>query len=204
MATIDYFYTTISPWAYLGHDAFLAIAGAHDVAVRYRPVNLGPVFENSGGLPLGKRHPARQNYRLIELQRWREKRGARLNLKPAYFPVNPGLADCAAIAIQAAGGNPGDYARLAFRAVWADDLDISDETVVAGLATKAGFDGAKIVQKAKSDGILAEYDKNRDDAIRYEIIGSPCYVLNGEPFWGQDRLDLLADALSSGRAAYRP
>jgi 2-hydroxychromene-2-carboxylate isomerase len=59
------------------------------------------------------------------------------------------------------------------------------------------------VERSKSDEIGAAYEQNRRDALAADVFGSPAYVLNGEVFWGQDRLELLEDALKSGRAPYR-
>ena len=72
---IDYYFSLVSPWAFIGHAAFMEIARRHELDINYKPVFLGRVFAETGGLPLDKRHPVRQRYRLVELQRWREKRG---------------------------------------------------------------------------------------------------------------------------------
>ena len=64
--------------------------------------------------------------------------------------------------------------------------------------------GAKLVEQSASDAIGKAYEKNREDAIAADVFGSPAYVLDGEVFWGQDRIELLADALASKRKAYRP
>ncbi|WP_374628511.1 2-hydroxychromene-2-carboxylate isomerase [Pannonibacter indicus] len=201
---IDYFYTHVSPWAYLGHQAFVDLAAAHGQEVRFRPVNLAGVFEVSGGLPLAKRHPVRQAYRFVELQRWREKRGVPLTLKPAFFPANPTLADCCAIAVAEAGGPVAACSARLFRAIWVEDLNIADEAVLAGLMRELGLDADALLEAAGSAAIQEAYQENQRRAIELGVIGSPCYVLKGEPFWGQDRLDLLEDALVSGRDAFRP
>ena len=83
--TVEYFLTMASPWAYLGHAAFMEIARRHRLDVRYRPMPVRRVFDATGGLPLPQRHPARQRYRLVELQRWRERRGLALNPQPVLF-----------------------------------------------------------------------------------------------------------------------
>lgn len=201
---IDYFYTHVSPWAYLGHQAFVDLAAAHGKEVRFRPVNLAGVFEMSGGLPLAKRHPVRQAYRFVELQRWREKRGVPLTLKPAFFPANPVLADCCAIAVAEAGGPAAACSARFFRAIWVDDLNIADEAVLAGLMREMGLDADAVLEAAGSAAIQEAYQENQRLAIDLGVIGSPCYVLKGEPFWGQDRLELLEDALASGRDAFLP
>jgi len=200
--TIEYFYTTISPWAYLGHDLVVDVAAKHGAAIVYKPINLGKVFPETGGLPLAQRAPARQTYRFVEMKRWKEKRGLPLTLQPAHFPTDPALADRCVIAIAEAGGDPADFLGRAFRAVWAYDRDVADEHVIEGLLADAGHDAHAIIAAAKSDGIGAVYDGYSQEAINRSVFGSPTYVLNDEPFWGQDRIDLLDDALESGRAPF--
>src|SRR4026209_2526044 len=85
--TIDYWFSLVSPWAFLGHQAFLDIAKQHGLTVRFKPVELSEVFPPPGGLPLPKRHPARQRYRILELQRWREARGVALKIHPKHWPL---------------------------------------------------------------------------------------------------------------------
>lgn len=202
--TIDYYFSHISPWAYLGHDLFAEIARKHGCTVRPRPVNLGALFPETGGLPLGKRHPVRQAYRWLELQRWRAKRELPLTLQPAHFPADPTLADCVAIALGQRGGDVAAYSHRAFRACWELDRDLADEHVVAGILDDIGERDGAVIALARSPEVTATYAGNVDLAIKAGVMGSPAYVLNGEVFWGQDRLELLDDALASGRPPYRP
>ena len=104
---IDYYYSLVSPRAYIGHAPFMAIAAEHGLSINHKPVFLGRVFAETGGLPLAQRHPARQRYRWLELQRWREKRGLDFHLKPKHWPFDVNLADRFAIAIQASHKGPG-------------------------------------------------------------------------------------------------
>src|SRR5918997_2282210 len=115
---IDYYFSLVSPWAYIGHGPFMDIVGRHGVEVNYKPVFLGRVFAETGGLPLAQRHPARQRYRLLELQRWREKRGLSFNLQPKFWPFDVGLADRFVIAITAARKDPDAFLRRAFPGGW--------------------------------------------------------------------------------------
>ncbi|MTI43025.1 2-hydroxychromene-2-carboxylate isomerase [Roseibium hamelinense] len=201
---IDYFYTHISPWAYLGHNAFIELAQKHDVTVRARPVDLSGVFASSGGLPLGKRHPARQAYRFVEMQRWRDKRNVPLTMKPAFFPTPPALPDCCAIALAEAGKDALAFSASVFKAIWADDKNIAEEPVLAECLADLGHEPAAILKAAQSDEIKGIYTANQEQAVHQGLIGSPTYVLNGEPFWGQDRLEILEDALISKRGPYHP
>ncbi|TXJ16342.1 MAG: 2-hydroxychromene-2-carboxylate isomerase [Afipia sp.] len=199
---IDYYFSTQSPWAYIGHALFENLAASHQLKVTYKPVLLVDLFSETGGLPLAKRHPARQRYRFMELQRWREKRGLSFNLQPKHWPFNARLADGAVIAAIQAGLNPEPFLRRAFTGVWEQQLDLADAATLTRLADEAGLPGARIVAQAASDEIGAIYDRNRQDAIEADVFGSPAWVLDGEVFWGQDRIELLADALKSGRKAY--
>lgn len=199
---IDYYFSTQSPWAYIGHALFQDLAAKHQLKVNYKPVMLIEVFSETGGLPLAKRHPARQRYRMVELQRWRDKRGLKFNLKPQYFPGDPRLADGVAVAATVAGLNPEPFMRRAFTGLWEQELNLADPATVTRLADESGLPGEKLVAQAGSNEISAAYEQNRQEAIASGVFGSPCWVLDGEVFWGQDRIELLADALKSGRKAY--
>jgi len=72
--SITYYFSLHSPWTYLGNAVFHDIARRHGCAIDYRPMPLRSVFDETGGLPLPKRHPVRQRYRLVDLQRWRDRR----------------------------------------------------------------------------------------------------------------------------------
>ena len=91
---IDYYFATVSPWMYLGHERFVALARQHGATIAVKPMNLGEVFPVSGGLPLSKRSPQRQAYRLVELKRWSEYLSVPLNLHPKFFPANGDPAAC--------------------------------------------------------------------------------------------------------------
>lgn len=200
--SIDYYFSLQSPWAYIGNAPFQKVAADQGLSVNYKPMPLLDVFSETGGLPLGKRHPARQRYRMVELQRWRDKRGLKFHFAPKYWPFNPRLADGLVIAA-AEGGYPVAplLARL-YAAIWEDQLDLADAPTLVKLADEAGLPGEALVKKSATDEIGAIYERNLQDAIGADVFGSPAYVLAGEVFWGQDRIDLLADALSSGRAPY--
>jgi 2-hydroxychromene-2-carboxylate isomerase len=201
--TIDYWFTLASPWAFLGHEAFMKLAKAHDVAINYKPVFLGEVFKATGGLPLAQRAPARQRYRMLELQRWRELRAIPLKLKPRNWPFDPALADRCVVAIAEAGGDPSGFMRAVWEASWVKEEDCGQEAKLAELLSRSGHDAKDVLAAAKSDEIGKIYAARTPEAIAAGVFGSPCYVLGGEVFWGQDRLDLLARALETKRAAYR-
>jgi 2-hydroxychromene-2-carboxylate isomerase len=200
---IDYFFTLMSPWTYLGHTSFVAMARRHGCKLVYRPTPLRMVFDETGGLPLPKRHPVRQRYRILEMQRWREKRGLPLVLYPKHFPFDVALADRVVIAITEAGGDPSTFVGDVLAGIWARDEDLSQPELIGKIAEAAGFDGGELLAAARSEAILEHYAATINVAVEAGVFGAPSYVLDGEVFWGQDRLELLDDALTSGRAPYR-
>src|SRR3984893_17226788 len=200
---VDYYFSFQSPWAYIGHKLFREVANTYDLKVNHKPVVLVDLFSETGGLPLMKRHPVRQGSRMVELQRWRDKRGLKFHLQPANWPFNARLADGVVIAAMEAGHDPDPFLRRAFPAVWGDELNLAGPATLIKLADDSGLPGKKLVERSGSDEIGAAYEQNRQDALAADVFGSPVYVLDGEVCRGQDRIELLADALKSSRAPYR-
>jgi len=197
---IDYHFTVVSPWAYLGLPTLRAVAARHGAEIAWRPVPLQEVFAESGGLPLARRPPARRAYRLVELRRWREARGLPLNLQPRFFPADPSFADRCVIALARTGRDPGDFAMAAHAAVWAEDRDVADPAEVERiLAATVPDAAAEVAAAARGEETARAYAANRDAALAAGVFGSPTYVVEGEPFWGQDRLEMLDRMLASGR-----
>lgn len=201
-ATIDYYMTCVSPFSYLGHQTFRAILKKHGAAVRVKPVNLAPIFQNSGALPPAQRPPVRQRYRLIELQRIAAYRGLPIHPKPKYWPVDPSLADHTVIALVEKGNDPLSYMERVFAAVWANEENIADPAVLGTHLQAEGFDADYILKAASNPEIAATRERNSAEAISLDVVGVPTFVLNGEPFWGQDRLEHLDQALADGRRAF--
>lgn len=192
-----YYLAPQSPYVYLGHERFTALAKKQAVEVDIRPFDLGRVFGSSGGLPLAKRAPQRQAYRLVELERWSRHLGVPLNLHPAFFPV---AGDPAARLIIAAKLDQGTDAAMRLtadigRAVWAEERNIADADTLSAIVAAAGLDAAALMQSAGSAAVQAEYDRYTDDAIAANVFGAPWYIVDGVGYWGQDRLDFVERAL---------
>lgn len=198
--TVDYYFTPQSPWAYLGHTHFAQIARAAGAAVRVLPIDLGgKVFPVSGGLPLGQRAPQRQAYRLLELRRFADFLQLPMHVKPAFFPVS---GDDASRLIIAVDQNDGAEAAMKisgaiFAAVWAQERHIANEKVLAELLAECGLDAARLEQ-SYSQSVQERYEANTEQAIQMGVFGAPTYVVDGEQFWGQDRLDFVARRLKQG------
>jgi len=196
--SVTYFLTPQSPWAYLGHERLVALAKAQGAAIDIRPFDLGRVFSVSGGLPLSKRAPQRQSYRLLEMARWAEHLGLPMNVQPKFFPVSPDLAANLIIAARTSLGADValDLAGAIMRALWAEEKNIADEDTLAQIADLIGLDGRMLLRSAATPGVQEQFDRNTDEAIAANVFGAPWYVVDGEAFWGQDRLDFVERALN--------
>lgn len=196
--TVDYYFATMSPWAYLGHERFVRLAAATNADVRVRPMDLGKIFPISGGLPLGKRAPQRQAYRLVELRRFSEWLQRPLTLHPKFFPV---AGDPSARLISVVAERDGTDAALrlsgaVLSAVWAQERDIADADTLATLLRETGLDAARLAQ-SQDAAAQALADAHTQAAIDAGVFGAPSYVIDGELFWGQDRLDFVERRLQA-------
>lgn len=198
--TIDYYFAPNSPWTYLGHQRFCEIAKAAGATVNVLPVDLGgKVFPVSGGLPLAKRAPQRQAYRLVELKRFSEYLKQPMNLQPAFFPVNPDDAAKLIIAVDLADGSDAAL-RLTgriLRGVWVDQKNIADARDLAAMLEAEGLP-AKRLDESMSQAVHDRYEADSQRAIDAGVFGAPSYVIDGEIFWGQDRLDFVQRRLQAG------
>lgn len=199
--SVEYFFSVTSPWAFIGHGFFTEVARRHALDVTYRPVLLGELFAETGGLPLPRRHPARQRYRFVELQRWRAARGLDFHLQPAHWPFDGAPADRLVVAAAAAGHAVEPLTRRLMSGVWQLQEDMADPAQLAAVLAECGLPG-DLLAAAGSEATAALYAANQAHAVAAGVFGSPAYVLDGEVFWGQDRIDLLDAALTSGRAPY--
>ena len=197
-ATIDYFFAPNSPWTFLGHQRLAVLAQAHSAQVRVMPVDLGQVFSVSGGLPLPKRAPQRQAYRLIELRRFAQHLNVPLNPEPAHFPV---AGDPAAKLIVATDAQEGWATAMRLTgaigaAVWVQERNIADEATLVQLLDECGLPES-LLALSQTDDVQARYAANTQAAMDAGVFGAPTYGVAGELFWGQDRLDFLARRLAA-------
>lgn len=197
--SIDYYLAPQSPWTYLGHTRFVQLAAQHGAQVNLKPVDLGKVFPVSGGLPLGQRAPQRQAYRLVELARWRDALGLPLNVQPQHFPAPGEPAARLIVAVQQADGTAAalDIAGRVLAAVWAQQRNIASADTMAELLVEAGLPASRL-QEAAAPEVLARCEAHTQDAITAGVFGAPSFVIDGEIFWGQDRLDFVERRLRAG------
>ncbi len=190
--TVEYYFTPVSPWAYLGHARFVAMLQQTGAAVELKPTDYGVVFAETGGLPLKQRAPARQAYRLVELKRFSDYLGVPLHPEPKHFPVSGDKASKLILAAAASHERMQalDLAGRFGRAVWAEQRNIGDAAVQQAIVEEAGMP-ASLMQASDSADIAAAYAACTRQAVAAHAFGAPSYVIDGEVFWGQDRLDFV-------------
>ena len=187
---ISYYLSLASPWSYLGHKRLMTIGNEYGRQINIHPIDLSLVLPATGGIPLPKRSQQRKDYRMQELRRWRDYLTLPLNCEPKHFPVSDESAAAMVIAIREE--NPEAallFAGLCLEGVWANELDISDTSILLRLAEELDIDGEAALSKQES--MLAVRESESKLAISKGVYGAPTYVVNGEIFWGQDRLDFL-------------
>jgi len=167
--------------------------------VRIMPVDLGgQIFPATGGLPVGQRSPQRQAYRMVELQRFSHFLQMPLNLKPQFFPV---AGDDAARLIIAVDQHDGVYAALkvcgaVLAAVWVQERDIANASVLQEILHEQGI-AADRWTAAQGPAAQDAYMAYTRQALDVGVFGAPSFVVDGEIFWGQDRLEFLQRRLQA-------
>ena len=197
---VDYYVTLNSPWAYLGSERFAAMAKKHGADVTIWPVDFGAVFAVSGGLPLPKRAPQRQAYRMMELKRWREQTGVKLTLEPKFFPANELPAAKCVIALREQG-RMADAIKMAhgvLKALWAEEKNTGDPETLKSIIAGCGLDADAVIKASEAPGIAEKREAYTKHAIAQGVFGAPSFVIDGEIFWGQDRLDFVDRKLARG------
>ncbi|MCY7308496.1 MAG: 2-hydroxychromene-2-carboxylate isomerase [Rhodoferax sp.] len=196
--TVEYYFAPQSPWTYLGHARLVSMVQVAGSSVEVLPVDLGRIFPLSGGLPLAKRAPQRQAYRLLELRRFADYLGLPLQVQPQFFPV---VADQAARLITAVNLHAGATAALRLTgailaAVWAQQRNIAEPATLAELLTESGL-GPQWLDRSEDEAVQQRYQAATQRALDVGVFGAPTYRIAGEMFWGQDRLDFVARCLAS-------
>lgn len=194
--SVDYYFSVASPWAYLGSARFIGMVRRHEPNVRVLPIELSRVFAESGGTSFAQRAPQRKQYRQLELARWSSWLKIPMTLAPRFYPVDRQPASCLLIAAREAGLPALDLSHRVLRAIWHEERNIADWDTLLAMALEAGLDGTALVAAAQSPATVRQYERDTARAIAENVFGSPAYVVDGEMYWGQDRLDFVEDRLA--------
>ena len=206
MADIEYFYSAHSLFAYFGSARLTEIAEAAGRAITHKPMDLDKVMAGVGATAFGARGKAHYAYYFgREKERWSEFRGAPiLATRPQHHDNDTTLANCMLIAGLQQGVDIGPLAHRIMEAHWRDDADFAAPESLAALAEEIGLDPAPLLDAAFSPEIRALYEQNTEEAIRRSVFGSPTYFIDGDMFYGQDRLEMVERALAQPFAGTWP
>ena len=197
---IDYYASLNSPWTHLGAARLEAMVARHGATLRIYPVDFGTIFSASGGLPLPKRSPQRQSYRMQELERWRTHLGIPIHLRPPFFPANEAMAaQCVIAARETLGDGPAiALAHHVLKALWEEERDSGDQATLVTLIGEVGLDAHTLLALAGATRWAQLRASDTQAALARGVFGAPSYVVGEELFWGQDRLDFLERRLERG------
>ena len=203
MSEIEYFYSAHSVYAYLGSARFMEIAQAAGRAIVHRPIDLNQSVPASGASSFRERSPKHRAYFFRrEIDRWAEERRAPvMDGYPAHHHNDMALCNGMVIAGARQGHDVDRLAHAMLRDHWLQDADLADRETLARIAESVGLDPEPMLQAALSDEMQAMYQANTDEAIERSVFGSPTYFVDGDMFYGQDRLEMVERAL---RQPYKP
>ncbi|MDP6705247.1 MAG: 2-hydroxychromene-2-carboxylate isomerase [Alphaproteobacteria bacterium] len=206
MAEIEYFYSAHSAFAYLGSARFMEIARAAGREIVHRPVDLGRVVPAAAASGFTERTPNHRAYYFgREIERWSEERDAPVMPgMPTHHRKDMTLANGLLIAAMAQGQNVDRLAHCMLEEHWRDDADLADEETLARLCRSVEIAPEPVLEAALSPEVRAQYDANTEEAIRRSVFGSPTYFVDGDMFYGQDRLEMVERALRRAYAGEWP
>jgi 2-hydroxychromene-2-carboxylate isomerase len=194
---IDFYFDFSSPYGYFAATKIDAIAGKYQRHVNWKPLLLGAVFKINGQQPLAT-IPLKGSYAKHDMLRSARWFGVPFKV-PGKFPIGT-IAACRAFywVHDQDAALAKKFALALFHAYFAEDRDISNAEVTGNVAAKLGID-KNALAAALNDAAIKERTKNEvDAAIERGVFGSPYVVIDGEPFWGADRLDQMERWLEKG------
>lgn len=197
MATIIYVYSAHSAFAYLGSAKLAQICATHDVRLIHKPILLSPVVEAHKSMPFRDRSQAHVDYFFgREIERWAAFRDVPVvNFRPTYHDADYSIASGMIIALGATAPATDAMTDAILQAHWRDDVDLSDIGALHQIAKDLGHDADALLEQAASAETQATLQANSDWAKTQSVFGSPTYIVDGDPFYGQDRLEMVERAL---------
>ena len=190
--TIECFFDFGSPATYLAWTQLPALAARYNAKLVWRPMLLGAVFKATGNQSPAM-NPAKGRYMLIDFQRYAKSYGVPMKFNP-FFPINTMTLMRGAVALL---DDPrfDDYLDTVFSAIWVDEQNMGQPEVVASVLAKAGFDAEALLVRCGEDTVKEKLKANTEEAVVRGAFGAPTIYVDGEMFFGQDRLSMIEKAL---------
>jgi 2-hydroxychromene-2-carboxylate isomerase len=194
MNSVEFFFDYGSPYSYLADTRLAGLEGRTGATVVYRPILLGGVFKATGNQsPFAEPVEAKRRYFSTELHRVVSRLAVAFEHNP-HFPINTlGLmrAAYAARALEVFG----NFHATIYSAFWTAGSNLGETEVIESVLTAAGLDGKEIVALSTQDEVKAALRATTDEAVERGVFGAPTFFVEGEMFFGNDRMDLVEEAL---------
>lgn len=193
---VEFLFDVGSPYSYLAYKQLPKIAKAKGAEIIWTPVLLGGIFQATGNhSPIEV--PAKGRYSLIDLKRWANEYGVSMAMNP-NFPINTLTLMRGAVAMQLKGKQKFDrYLDAVFEAMFGKPRNMNLPTEVGAVLQEAGFDAGEFMALVSDPAVKERLKSHTEDAVRRGVFGAPTFFVDGEMFWGQDRLLFVERALAS-------
>jgi len=192
--TVEFFFDFGSPYSYLAYKALPAIAAARGAQIAWRPMLLGGVFKATGNhSPVEV--AAKGKWLQQDLQRWAARYGAVFRHNP-HFPINTLLLMRGAAGMQMRAAGFDKYVETVFNAMWQEPRNLGDPAELAAVLNQAGFDAGAFQALVNDPAVKERLKKNTEDAVARGVFGAPTFFVGEDMYWGQDRLEFVAEALA--------
>jgi 2-hydroxychromene-2-carboxylate isomerase len=193
---IDFYFDFISAYSYLANTALPGLAAEHGASISYRPFGLVDLMKIVGNRPTTLECKNKGAYAIADLHRW--AKSYQVDFAPSPFWQSIDFAELGrGMLVALDDGREADYVNAVYPAVYGKPIDLGQRSELIGVLDKAGFDGARLLDRAQSAPYAARLDQCTAAAARRGVFGSPTMFVGGEMFFGNDRLDFVAEALRS-------
>jgi 2-hydroxychromene-2-carboxylate isomerase len=194
---IDFYFEFASPYGYLASTQIDRVAERHDRTVAWHPIMLGPALKETGARPLTQT-PLKGPYLFHDVPRFARLLGVPLTLPPV-MPMNSLAASRACVWLaETDAGRAKRLAQALFHAHWGEGRDLSPPEAVAEVAADLAIDRDALLAAVADQRIKDRLKEQTETAIERGVFGSPFIFVDGEPFWGADRLSQIEAWLSKG------
>ena len=191
---LEYFYDYVSPFSYLANSQVPALVERTGAELVYRPFFLGGVMQASGNSPPAS-VPAKGKYMFTDIARWVKRYGIELKFNP-HFPVNT-VKPMRGALVALEEGFVSAYNDALFAAMWREEKNVGDAAVLKEVLDAAGLAADTVLKGIDEPRIKEQLKANSDEAVERGAFGAPTFFVDGEMFFGNDRLDFLEEKLAS-------
>lgn len=191
---VEFYFDVGSPYSYLAYKVLPGIAAKHGAQIVWRPILLGGVFKASGNHSPAE-IPAKSKWMHEDLRHWAARYGAAFERNP-HFPINTLTLMRGAVGMQTRGPEFHKYLEAIFYAMWAEPRNLGEAQELAAVLRRAGIDADAFQSLVNDPAVKEQLKNNTEDAVARGVFGVPTFFVGEEMFWGQDRLDFVAEALA--------